>query len=99
MSSFGDRIVPVKWVSHKLMSFLTGIKLTGIDKPGIVGEITTLIAKDENVNMRTVHFDTTDGIFEGVIRLYVHNTADLNNIVNRVSQLKGVESVKRMESE
>lgn len=99
MASFGDRIVPVKWVSHKLMSFLAVIKMTGIDKPGIVSEITTLIAKEEKVNMRMIHFDTTDGIFEGVIQLYVHNTADLNNIVNRISQLQGVESVKRMESE
>ena len=99
MASFGDKIVPVKWVSHKLMSFLAVIKMTGIDKPGIVSEITTLIAKEEKVNMRMIHFDTTDGFFEGVIQLYVHNTADLNNIVNRISQLQGVESVKRMESE
>ncbi len=99
MASFGDKIVPVKWVSHKLMSFLTAIKMTGIDKPGIVSEITTLIAKEEKVNMRMIHFDSTDGIFEGVIQLYVHNTADLNNIVNRIAQLQGVESVKRMESE
>ncbi len=68
-------------VSHKLMSFLTVIKMTGIDKPGIVSDITALIAKEGKVNMRMIHFDTRDGIFEGFIHLYVHNTADLNNIV------------------
>lgn len=99
MASFGDKIVPVKWVSHKLMSFLAVIKMTGIDTPGIVSEITTLIAKEEKVNMRMIHFDTRDGIFEGVIHLYVHNTADLNNIVSRISELKGVETVMRMEAE
>ena len=99
MASFGDKIVPVKWVSHKLMSFLAVIKLTGIDRPGIVSEITTLIAKEEQVNMRMVHFDTRDGIFEGMIHLYVHNTDDLNNIVTRISQLQGVETVMRMEAE
>lgn len=99
MASFGDKIVPVKWVSHKLMSFLAVIKLTGIDKPGIVSEITALIAKEEKVNMRMVHFDTRDGIFEGMIHLYVHNTADLNNIVSRISQLPGVETVMRAEIE
>lgn len=99
MASFGDKIVPVKWVSHKLMSFLAVIKMTGLDTPGIVSEITTLIAKEEKVNMRMIHFETRDGIFEGMIHLYVHNTADLNNIVSRVSALKGVESVVRMEAE
>ena len=81
------------------MSFLAVIKLTGIDRPGIVSEITTLIAKEEQVNMRMVHFDTRDGIFEGMIHLYVHNTDDLNNIVTRISQLQGVETVMRMEAE
>lgn len=99
MASFGDKIVPVKWVSHKLMSFLAVIKLTGIDRPGIVSEITTLIAKEEKVNMRMVHFDSRDGIFEGMIHLYVHNTDDLSNIVTRISQLQGVETVMRMEAE
>lgn len=99
MASFGDKIVPVKWVSHKLMSFLAVIKITGLDTPGIVCEITALIAKEEKVNMRMIHFDSRDGIFEGVIHLYVHNTADLNNIVSRISQVKGVENVVRVESE
>ena len=97
MASFGDKIVPIKWVSHKLMSFLTVIKMTGIDKPGIVSDITALIAKEGKVNMRMIHFDTRDGIFEGFIHLYVHNTADLNNIVSRISQIQGVESCSNME--
>lgn len=99
MSSFGDKIVPVKWVSHKLMSFLAVIKMTGIDMPGIVSEITTLISKEANVSMRMIHFDTRDGIFEGIIHLYVHNTSDLNHIVSKISRLKGVETVARVEAE
>lgn len=99
MASFGDKIVPVKWVSHKLMSFLAVVKMTGIDTPGIVSEITALIAKEGKVNMRMIHFDARDGIFEGVIHLYVHNTVDLSNIVSRISQLKGVETVMRVEND
>lgn len=99
MASFGDKIVPVKWVSHKLMSFLAVIKMTGIDTPGIVSEITALVAKESKVNMRMIHFETRDGIFEGLIHLYVHNTADLNGIVSRISQLKGIETVLRVEGE
>ena len=98
MSSYGDKIVPVKWVSHKIMSFLAVIKLNGIDSIGIVSDITMIISKESNVNMRTVHFETKDGIFEGMLHLYVHNTADLNNLMMKIASLKGVENVSRVEN-
>ncbi len=98
MASFGNKIVPVKWVSHKLMSFLAVVKLTGIDVHGIVNEITTVIAKENQVSMRMIHFDTKDGIFEGFLHLYVHNTNDLNNLLLKISSLKGVENVVRVEN-
>ena len=98
MSSYGDKIVPVKWVSHKIMSFLAVIKLNGIDSIGIVSDITMIISKESNVNMRTVHFETKDEIFEGMIHLYVHNTADLNNLMMKIASLKGVENVSRVEN-
>ena len=98
MSSYGDKIVPVKWVSHKIMSFLAVIKLNGIDSIGIVSDITMIISKESNVNMRTVHFETKDGIFEGMIHLYVHNTAELNNLMMKIASLKGVENVSRVEN-
>ena len=99
MASFGDKIVPIKWVSHKLMSFLAIIKITGLDAPGMVCEITGLIAKEEKVTMRLIHFEARDGIFEGTIHRYVHNTSDLSRILSRISALKGVESVMRVESD
>jgi len=98
MSSYGDRIMPVKWVSHRIMSFLAVIKLNGIDTLGIVSDITMIISKENNVNMRSIHFETKDGIFEGMIHLYVHNTADLNNLMMKISSLKGVENVARVEN-
>ena len=98
MSSHGDKIVPVKWVSHRIMSFLAVIQLNGIDSMGIVSEITRIISLESNVNMRAVHFETKDGIFEGTIHLYVHNTADLNNLMMKISSLKSVENVTRVEN-
>lgn len=99
MASFGDKIVPVEWVSHKLMSFLAVVRITGIDTKGIVSEITALIAREERVNMKMIHIDVRDGIFEGMIHLYVHNTADLNAMVSRIAQLKGLTSVVRVEAD
>lgn len=99
MASFGDKIVPVKWVSHKLMSFLTVIKISGIDTQGIVSEITTIITQEEKVNMRMIHFETRDGIFEGMVHLYVNNTRDLSNVLGRISRIKGVKNVIRLETD
>ena len=81
------------------MSFLAIIKLTGLDAPGIVSDITAVISKERKVNMRMVHFEAKDGIFEGIIHLYVHNTADLNSLLLRLTKMKGVETVTRVENE
>ncbi len=97
MSSFGDKIVTVKWTSHKVLSFLARIKMNGIDNVGIVNNITTLISKELDVNMRTVYFDANDGVFEGFIDLYIHDTFDLDALIRDLKKIKGINSVKRIE--
>lgn len=98
MSSYGDKIVPVKWVTQKVMSFPATVKLSGLDRVGIVSDVANVISKESGVNMRMVHFETKDGVFEGVVRIYVHNTDDLNRLITKISGLKGVEKVARVES-
>jgi GTP pyrophosphokinase len=98
MASHANRIVPVKWVSYKVKSYLAAMHMSGIDTIGIVSEITRVISKENNVNIRSVHFDTRDGIFDGIIYLYIQNTADLNNLMMRITALKGVEKVVRVEN-
>ncbi len=97
-SQHGDKIISVKWTSHKILSFLSSIQVSGIDKIGIINNITNVISKELNVNMRLVHIETHDGIFDGTIDLYVHNTGDLNNLILNIMRIKGVDSVKRIES-
>jgi GTP pyrophosphokinase len=98
MSSQGDRILAADWTSHRLMSFLAVIELSGIDKIGIVNEVTNIISKDHDVNMRSLHFESHDGVFEGLIHLYVHNTEDLNNLIVKLIKIKGLDNVKRIEN-
>lgn len=98
MSSQGDRILAAKWTTHRLMSFLALIKLQGIDKIGIVNEVTNIISKDHDVNMRELHFESHDGVFDGLIHLYVHNTEDLNNLIMKLIKIKGLDSVTRIEN-
>ena len=96
-ASRGNLIVAVKWTTYKMFSFLAKIALQGIDRPDIYLQITTQITEELNANIRTFNMSSHDGIFEGTIELYVHDTIDLESLIKRLKNVKGVESVKRIE--
>lgn len=97
MSSMGNRIVAAQWESHKVLSYLVVIEIAGIDRQGIVSELTKTISFEQNVKMRSVHFEAHDGVFAGSIYLYIHNTDDLQTLIKKLLKVKGVHSVKRKE--
>jgi len=96
MSNYAYRIVKARWTSQELIAFLAGLKLTGIDDLGLVSNVTKIISKDLNVNMRSIGFDSKDGIFEGTIMLYVHDTDHLTNLINKILKVKGISTVDRI---
>jgi len=96
-SNEGNRIIAVKWAIHKLVSFLARISITGIDRIGLVNDITNVISYELKVNMTNINVSVNNGIFEGTIDLYVHHTKDLNNLIYKISNIKGIESIKRVE--
>ncbi|NCC45909.1 MAG: bifunctional (p)ppGpp synthetase/guanosine-3',5'-bis(diphosphate) 3'-pyrophosphohydrolase [Bacteroidia bacterium] len=96
-SRYGNKIVKAKWTKHTVSSFLARISMRGIDRIGILNELTQFITLVLNVNIRKIFIETHDGIFEGFIDLYVHNTEDLDKIIKQMSQVKGVENVIRTE--
>jgi GTP pyrophosphokinase len=97
MSNEGNRIIAVKWAIHKLVSFLARISMTGIDRLGLVNEITNIISSELKVNMTNISISVKDGIFSGTIDIYVHHTKDLNNLILKISNIKGIENIKRVE--
>ncbi len=97
-SSQNELLVPVKWTTHKVLSFLIKIAISGTDRFGIYNDITTIITKELSVNMRNISISGHDGIWDGTIDLYVHNTKDLNNLLMNLSKIKGVETVNRVEN-
>ncbi len=96
-SKEGHRIVSAKWSKHFMMSYLARISLEGIDRVGVLSELTRVISLVLGVNMRKLHIETHDEIFEGFIDLYVHSTDDLDKLIKALSKIKGIESVKRVE--
>ena len=97
MSNEGNRIIAVKWAIHKLVSFIARIQMNGIDRIGLVNEITNIISSELKVNMTNINISVQNGIFEGTIDIYVHHTKDLNNLILKISNIKGIENVKRVE--
>lgn len=96
MSNYAYRIVKARWTSQEQISFLSGIKITGIDEVGLVNNITKIISSELNVNMRSLNFDTHDGIFEGRIMLFVHDSEHLTNLIKKLKKVNGVLSVSRI---
>ncbi len=97
LTNQGDKIVKAEWTKFKRQSYLTRLNLEGFDRLGIVNEVTNVISKGHNINMRSVQFDTHDGIFKGDLFLYIHNAGDLNELINRLKTIKGIENVTRVE--
>jgi GTP pyrophosphokinase len=95
----GDNITQITWSKHKAMSYLSILKVRGIDRIGILMEIAQVITGELNVNIRELHIQSYDGIFEGRITIYVLNTDVLNMVINNVLKIKGVDSVRRVERE
>ncbi|WP_298062108.1 RelA/SpoT family protein [uncultured Rikenella sp.] len=94
----GDRIVPAKWSSEKVMSYLAVIEVRGIDRVGILYDLAKIISGELNINIRELHIHSHDGIFEGTISLYVRSSEDLKVIMDKVRSAKGVEKVNRTEA-
>jgi len=90
-------MLTVKWTTHKILSFLTSIEIRGIDRIGIVAELTKVISDELNVNIVNFISIAMMVIFEGIIDLYVHSVSDLNNLIMNVMKIKGIDAVKRIE--
>ena len=98
MSSHGDQIVEASWTKSKMLSYLIHLFIRGIDQQGIANKITSVISNDYQINMRSISLESHDGIFEGNLYLYVHNTDMLDTLVSKLLNIKGVDTVIRKEN-
>jgi GTP pyrophosphokinase len=98
-AKFGDKIVTVKWDKemNSGSSYLARISIRGTDRIGMINDITRLTSKDLNVNIRRINLGTEEGIFDGFIDLYVHDIDDLENLMLKLRNIKGIETVERRE--
>mgnify|MGYP001501572466 FL=1 len=94
-SNYGYRIVSAKWVDSSKGFFTGSIRLSGIDRLGLVNEVTNLISNAHNVDITQIHFDTENGTFTGEIKLHVRHASTLYVLINKLDKVTGIDKVVR----
>ena len=97
ISNHGNRVIKARWTSQQQIAFLAGLKIVGTDRVGLINDLTKVISNELKVNMRSITVDSDSGIFEGSIKLYVHSTNHLDNLIENLSKVPGVIKVSRFD--
>lgn len=98
LSQHGNRVVKAKWTSQHEVAFLTGLKIKGTDRVGLINDVSKIISEELKVNMSSMSIHTDTGIFEGEIMLYVNDTRHLEQLITKLEQVEGVVKVSRFDS-
>ncbi len=92
----GNRLYAARWEMRGDKQFIVSVKLNGVDKIGMLNQITQVISQTLNVNIRRLEIEANDGIFEGKIILYVHDTSEVHTIVKDLKKIPNIKQVIRI---
>ncbi len=95
-SNYNYRIIPAKWIDSSQRDFKSELKISGIDTIGLVNQVTKIISTNLHIDMRSVHFDSNDGLFTGTIVVVVKNKSILDNLVKKIKNINGIDKVTRV---
>ena len=98
MSKLAYRCLKAKWEGDQLVERIAAIRIVGIDQLGMVNRLTEIISKQNQVNMKSISFETNDGVFEGRIKVLVYDTAQLEQLTRKFEEVEGVQRVTRWDS-
>lgn len=94
-SKYAYRIISAKWIDSSQKEHRADLKLEGIDRMGLVQEITQLISENMHVNIRTISFTSDDGVFKGDITVVVPNISMLHKLMQNLNKINGIDKVTR----
>lgn len=95
-SNYAYRIMSAKWIDSSQQVFRAVVKLTGIDRLGLVNSMTKVVSENMNVNIKSIKFDTDSGIFNGEISVEVNNNNFVEKLMERLQKINGIEKVFRV---
>ena len=92
-ASYGGRILDAKWDMHRRILFDATIEICGIDRSGMLHDISDVLSDQLGVNIRKITISSDNGIFEGKIELQVHDRKDVKLIVESMKNIKDMQEV------
>lgn len=96
ITRFGYRVIPARWSGKSGSSYTVTLRVIGNDDIGIINNLTSIIAKESGINMRSISIDSNDGLFHGNISVVLNNTDMLNGLIKKLKTVKGVKEVSRI---
>ncbi len=97
MSKFGNKIVKAKWRKKETITFLAGIKITSIDDIGFINRMTNVISNEFKMNIRSFHLETSEGVTNTTVMIYVSDLSSLNNLIIHLKKLKEIKKISRID--
>ena len=95
-SSFGNRILDAKWDMHKVLFFDATIQIRGIDRKGMLHDISEVISEKLDVNIHRITINADEGIYDGKIEIRVHDRSEAQEIVNALKKIDDLKEVKQI---
>ena len=95
-SGFGNRILDIKWDMHKILFFDATIRIGGIDRLGMLNEITQVISSQMNVNIHKLTITSEEGIFDGSIELRVHDRENVHSIIENLKRIPDLKEISEI---
>ena len=92
-TSYGNRILDIKWDMHRKLYFDATIRISGIDRLGMLNEITQVISSQMNVNIHKILITCEEGIFEGTIEMRVHDRANVHAIMDNLKKIQDLKEI------
>ena len=95
-SSYGNRIVDAKWDMHKQLLFDATIEIQGIDRKGMLLDVSKVISDQLGVNIHKLTISSDNGIFDGTIELRVHDRDEVKKITDMLKNIEDLQDVQRI---
>ena len=94
-SNFAYRVISSKWIDSSSQEYNAVLRLSGIDRKGLVNEVTKLISNNMSVDINKINFDSEDSFFTGVIHVSVLNKNVLIKLIQNLSRVNGIDKIIR----
>ena len=96
LSRFSYRVLPARWTGKSGSLYTVTLRIIGNDDISIINNLTSIIAKESGINMRSISIDSNDGLFHGNISVMLNNTDMLNGLIKKLKTVKGIKEVSRL---